>query len=155
MLEKLEHGLTPKQMMGFFPDRTYSSVNIHTQRLRVWYTGQQYKLETNLDPLIQRIIDMRVKRVRKGREIASELGIKYDQVFHLWDARCVELVSKEMLDQLYMRMYWFNNETEHIFELHRRATLWARVAALHSPSKTLRSFHVQVPRPATWMAQTL
>ncbi|GAB7336215.1 hypothetical protein MBLNU13_g08983t1 [Cladosporium sp. NU13] len=146
MLEKLEQGLTPLQMMGFFPGRTYSSVNKHTQRLRAWYIGQRDKPKTDSDPLIQRIIDMRVKEAKNGREIASELGIKYGQVSNLWETRCVKMVSKEMLDQLYLQTNWSPKEIEHIFELHRRATLCSSDAALQFPSKTLKALMAKCTR---------
>lgn len=146
MLEKLEQGLTPLQLKGFFPGRTYASVSIHTQRLRVWYTGQQDKLKTNSGPLIQRIIDMRVKEAKNVREIASELGIKQKQVTNLWETRCVKMVSKEMLDQLHLQKNWSPKEIEHILELHRRATLCSSDAVLHFPSKTPRSFQTKCSR---------
>ena len=152
MLEKLEQGLTPLQMMNFFPGRTYSSVNIHTQRLRSWYTGQQEKLKNPADPRIQRIIDMRVKEAKNCQEIASELGLKYEKVHHLWATQCMKMVTKEMLDQIYLQTNWSPAEIEHLVELHRRATLCTRDAALQFPSKTLsavktKASHLQLRFP--------
>lgn len=139
MLEKLEQGLTPLRIMSFFPGRTYASVNVHTQRLRSWYTGQQEKLKNPADPQIQRIIDMRVKEAKNCQEIASELGVKYERVHHLWETQCMKMVTKEMLDQIYLQKNWSPAEIEHLVELHRRATLCTRDAALQFPSKTLRA----------------
>lgn len=152
MFEKLEQGLRPSEMMGFFPDRTYASVNGHTQRLGAWNSGRRDKLKTDSDPLIQRIIDMRVKEAKYCQEIASELGIKYGKVFNLWETRCVKMLSKEMLDQVYVRNNWSPNEIEHLYELHRRATLCSRDAALHFPSRTLKAVktkasHLQIRFP--------
>jgi len=152
MLEKLEQGLTPLQIMNFFPGRTYSSVNIHTQRLRSWYTGQQEKLKNPADPRIQRIIDMRVKEAKNCQEIASELGLKYEKVHHLWATQCMKMVTKEMLDQIYLQTNWSPAEIEHLVELHRRATLCTRDAALQFPSKTLsavktKASHLQLRFP--------
>lgn len=57
-----------------------------------------------------------------------------------------------MLDQVYVRNNWSPDEIEHLYELHRRATLCSREAALHFPSRTskavkTRASHLQIQFP--------
>ena len=135
--EELEQGLTPLQIMSFFPGRTYGSITTHARRLRSWYTGQRERFRNPADPLVQRSIDMRVKEAKNCQDIALELGVKYERVHQLWESQCIKMVTREVLDQIYLQHNWSPAEIEHLVELHRRATLCTRDAALQFPSKTL------------------
>lgn len=136
MLEKLEQGLTPRTLISFFPGRTSAAIDMRSRRLREYYTGQRDKLQSIADPRIQRIIDMRVKEAKNCHNVASELGLNYEQVEYLWQTKCVKMISKEMLDQVRLQNQWSPNETEHLLELHRRATLCTHDVALQFLSKT-------------------
>jgi hypothetical protein len=146
MLEKLEQGRKPRTLKSFFPGRTLAAVDMHSRRLRQRYTGQRDKLQSIADPRIQRIIDMRVKEAKHWDDVASELGLNYEEVQYLWRTQCVKAISKGMLEQVRLQKKWSPNEKEHLLELHRRATLGTHDVALQFPSKTSAAVRHKISR---------
>lgn len=136
MAKKLEQGLTAAGLASYFPDRSPASVRTHSRRLKLGPDSRRKKSNEFPDGRVQLIVDRKLNEAKTLAEIASELGLSYAHVLHLWRSQCTPTMPKEMLDTFRWRRTWSPNEMDRLLELQRRGTLCLRDAALQFPSKT-------------------
>jgi len=84
LVEKSKQGLSRKELISYFPDRSYYAVNEKALRLSYLTSSPQMRGRRFSDDDIHRIIDMRVKEARTIPEIALELDRNVDEIHRVW-----------------------------------------------------------------------
>ena len=144
LMEKFQHGLTPRQLASYFPGRSFLALQRKAAILAFRSSSPSTRSGRSSDDDVLRIIDMRLNEAASLSRIALELERTVGAICKIWYTRCKHLISKESWEAIRSQRQWSKKETSHLLELHRQGTMSRKDVRLQFPSRSEHAVRLKI-----------